>query len=492
MNCFIMEVNIFLYGNHFKLFLFILGTPRVTIKEMKEQVDELKKENSFLRSHVISSKLEDDKLLLTLEEQINALKIENRKLGNSLQSLIAQMEEQTAVFRKENEMRHKDPYKSEIDKLKEQVNLLEIDNEELQKQLVRMRYGAYTHNSENTKDGKDDVEPDKNENPNVFTEDIEKLKAKLYSEVDDLKEWKDAVTNLIRRLNENEKNDQENKDNFENIKYNKGEKNERSNKEQKWSDWSWKDLKRNFKDTFDSINVSDMFPKVDEKKVKGYFDSVNHYFKKAQEKTKKILNFNENGKDEVWNFLGDLRKKWANMRNEFFKSHHKNGPVPPNSDRKGKEREHASSFTDKPRQFESEERKRSNHFKTKDQQLNKEQTSRSNQKNNQIPTLESMVNDPKLKQIMENRYGPGWVEEMKKYIEEQNFNDISNENERVIDDKSPNEKEQAEKPEGSWMFNRAAIRSVLRERDEQEEDSTNWYLRRKNTAKGETGFSEDL
>lgn len=502
--------------------LFIVGLPgdEFTMKEMKEQVDELKKENANLRNHVISSKIEDDKLFLILEEQIKALKIENYKLGNSLQLLITQMEEQTAVFKKENEMRKIDPYKSEIDKLKEQVNLLEIDNEELQKQLVRMRYGAYTHNSENNKknehgigtqehdpesqyvEAEKEEESDKNEDTNenvhnFLAEEIEKLKTKLYSEVDELKDWKEAITNLIKRLNEKEKKNPKGQDSLENKntaeekfrKHSKEDKNERPNKEQKWSDWSWKDLKRNFKDTFDNINVSDMFSKytsVDEKKVKGYFDSVNHYFKKAQEKTKKILNFNENRKDEVWNFLGDLRKKWADMRNEFFKNHHKNGPmpVPPNSNKNEQKREQASSFSDKPDQFENGKRKNSNHLKTKDQQLDQEQTSQNYPKKDQMPTLESMMNDPKLKHIMETRYGPGWEAEMKKYIEEQNLNDISNENEWVTDDI----KEQAKKPEGSWMFNRAAIRSILRERDEQD-DSMNWYLRRKKTAKGdfETG-----
>ncbi|KAG8190726.1 hypothetical protein JTE90_024860 [Oedothorax gibbosus] len=468
------------------------GTPPDKMKEITDQVEKLKKENDHLKNQVISSKMEDEKLFLILEEQIKAMRSENHKLSKSMQFLIRQMEEQTAILREENEKEDRDdPYKEEIDKLKEQVNILQIDNDELQKQLVRMRYASYAQNSESTSDGeagKDKVKQGKNDDtnekkPDMLVEEIEKLKRKLYSEVKDLKDWKGAINKLIRRFNLKENQGQEGKDGFEN-KQTTDEKPRKNDKEgYKKPNWvfsnPWEDFKRNVKDTFDNINVSDMFSKyasVNKKKVKGYFDSVNHYFKKAQEKTKKMLNFNDNGKHNVWNFLGDLRKKWGDMKDEFFKNNFKKGPMPPDSEKSNWKGDRASSFSDRSRRFEDERRK--THYKTTEHHTNKPKMGQANPNeedstvfdDEQIPS----PNDPewmfKLNSIMEKQFGPEWRTEMERLFKDED-NDYSVEEESNF--------------EGTWMFNRAAGRSDLREHGEQEEP-TNWFLRRKKTAKGDS------
>lgn len=390
-----------------------------TINHMKDRMSVLQAENIELKNQM-RSKFENNKMLMALEEQIKALKDENFKLSSSMQALVLQLEEQTAILKKEKETKMQDPYRGEIEKLKEHISKLQSDNVAFQDQIEGIRYGILspvhlmhlhyieTHSEEeNEKLKEKKLEQNKNhENSSEkLAEKLNELKKNLDGELDRLKNWKKSVQQRVKEMDygtdeshaEDESQYLENK--YGQLKREEWEtKEERKNKysEEEWGltkegmelsekewklnedikpkvsergqkpckkgkkpyrreqefsqkgkkpyrreqefsqkgkkpsilekepEWSWNILKKNLKGTIDGlpkINVPDMLSKyVDKKRVENVFESVGHYFKKAQEKTKKILNYNNEGKDHFWNFLGDLRKKWSDIKDDFFEN----------------------------------------------------------------------------------------------------------------------------------------------------------------------------
>ncbi|GFY69948.1 uncharacterized protein TNIN_488091 [Trichonephila inaurata madagascariensis] len=382
-------------------------------------------------------------MLMALEEQIRAIKNENFKLSSSMKALVLQLEEQTAVLKKEKETKVQDPYRNEIEKLKKHFEELQSGNLMLQDQLIGMRYTPlsippYNLPSNLFKGVEDELkeimEQNKNDEKNASEKKVEVVnegRKSLTGESTKIKVMREAVRDLpkdeseyfenkigqikveemgivkeeskkehfeeereffkeerefskeemklskeemklsekdwkafkqdriskerAQQLSAKERNSKKDKRPYEreqefsekewkhsrrnrkphgreqefSKKKNKPQKKEKEHRgTEKEHEWSWKGLKKNLKGTIDSlpkINVPDMLSNyVDKQKVENVFESVGLYFKKAQEKTKKILNYNNEGKDHFWNFLGDLRKKWSDLKDDFFQNNYGN------------------------------------------------------------------------------------------------------------------------------------------------------------------------
>ncbi|GFX04398.1 uncharacterized protein TNCV_3975441 [Trichonephila clavipes] len=455
----------------FGIYISASDSAQGVINRMKDRMSSLQAENVELK-HQIRSKFEDSKVLLTLEEQIRAIKAENFKLSSSMQALVLQLEEQTAILKKEKETKVQDPYRNEIEKLKKHIEELQSSNVLVQDQLVSMKYNEFyapfynmphylasnilkeaedklkefeeqnkndeKNASENkaewknplieestkinvmreaivqrgrevlialTEDesdyfeneigqnkveemgivkeeskkepskeerepSKEDREPSKEERepskeerePSKEEREPSKEERELSKEDRELskEDWKAFKQGRIskekaQQLSAKERNSKKDKRPYEREQefsekewkhsrrnrkphgreqefYKKKNKPQKKEKEhrgtEKEHEWSWKGLKKNLKGTIDSlpkINVPDMLSNyVDKQKVENVFESVGLYFKKAQEKTKKILNYNNEGKDHFWNFLGDLRKKWSDLKDDFFHNNYGN------------------------------------------------------------------------------------------------------------------------------------------------------------------------
>ncbi|GBN17456.1 hypothetical protein AVEN_7112-1 [Araneus ventricosus] len=442
--------------------ILVASAPFGSVQQMKERMSALQTENDELKN-LVQSKLENDKLLMALEEQIKSLKNENFKLSESMKALVAQLEEQTAILRKDKETIVQDPYRSEIEKLKEQINILQIDNEELQKQLVRTRYGIYSPHSkepnanpsvEEKEEPKDkaDNQDNRDNSSEILLEEINELRKKLYTEVEKLKSWKDSVQHLVKKLGngyagssaENEKQNFESKESFDHSRSSSEwiKKPKPGKKDRKFSDWSWRDVKKNLRETFEGlqdIDVPNMISSyVDKKKIEGVFDSVSHYFKKAQEKTKKVLTFNNDVNQEMWNFFGQLRNQWNDISNKYHKKYYPTKQTPPKTE------DHESQFSKRKldvKDFETE-----NKFDGYQKQK-KPKMKPSNEKydHTMYPDVESFTTVPTME-----------TPDLEK-------------NEMAPEDKETNE-------DNSWVFKRAAHRSQLRE--EEQEAFTNWFLKR--------------
>ncbi|KAF8764859.1 kinesin-related protein 4-like [Argiope bruennichi] len=442
--------------------ILLASAPLGTLKQMKERVNALQAENNELKN-LVQSKLENDKLLMALEEQIRSLKDENFKLSESMKALVAQLEEQTAILRMDKETKVQDPFRSEIEKLKEQINILQIDNEELQKQLVRTRYGIYSPHPQEQKANPSSEEketkdkPDNKENrensSEILMEEINELRKKLYTEVEKLKSWKDSVQHLVKKLGngytgssaEEDKPDLKDKESFAHSRSSsekeRMKKSKPGKKDRKFSDWSWRDVKENLKDTFEGlqdIDVPNMFSNyvVDKKKIEGVFESVGHYFKKAQEKTKKVLNFNNDINQEMWHFFGQLRNQWNDISNKYYQKYYSTKQAAPKTeDYKSQFQKHKEDAQD----FGTDKR-----FDRYQKQNKPEETNNNEYDQNLYPDLESFTTSPTAE------------------------TPDSEKNEMAPEDKAYDD--------NSWVFKRAAHRSQLRE--EEQEAFTNWFLKR--------------
>ncbi|KFM74934.1 hypothetical protein X975_17203, partial [Stegodyphus mimosarum] len=325
----------------------------VVVIQLKDLVKELKFEKKDLKNQMISE-IQNDKIFPALEAQIKELKEENLKLGDMLQDVILELQKQTTSYEKEFEkkgMASQELFKNEINKLKEQINILQFDNEELQKQLVRMRYGRYPYQSQDDSTNQDGdkietaggkTKPQNEENGDnsseILTEEIRKLRSDLHSEILKLKNWNELVEVLKKEFLKSTEDDESN---FESDETNYGDEKQTKNKKhydqkRKNYDWSWKDLKKKFKGSiknFPNINISEMFTKYmkyNKKMVEDVFKSFGHHFRKAQEETQKILKSHTSEdarKDmeyDIWSTFGDLGKKLSEMKNGFFKMDNKN------------------------------------------------------------------------------------------------------------------------------------------------------------------------
>ncbi|CAL1261154.1 unnamed protein product [Larinioides sclopetarius] len=463
--------------------ILVASAPFGSIRQMKERMNALQSENDELKN-LVQSKLENDKLLIALEEQIKSLKGENFKLSESMKALVSQLEEQTAILRKDKETKVQDPYRSEIEKLKEQINILQIDNEELQKQLVRTRYGIYSPHSKETNgipsvDGKEESKdkPDDKENRDnsseILVEEINELRKKLYTEVEKLKSWKDSVQHLVKKLGngyagssaESEKQNFDTKESFDHSRssseWNKQSKSGKKDKK-KDSDWSWREVKKNIRETFEGlqdIDVPNMISNyVDKKKIEGVFESVGHYFKKAQEKTKKVLVFNNDVNQEMWNFFGQLRNQWNDISNKYYQKYYPGKQTPPKTE------DHESQFSKHKEDFETE-----NKFDGYQKQKKPKMKSSNEKYDHTMYPDVDQYKKPKMHSSNE-KYDHTVYPDLESFstsptVETPN----SGKSEMAPEDKETTE-------DNSWVFKRAALRSQLRE--EEQEAFTNWFLKR--------------
>lgn len=286
------------------------------VSQMKEMIEELKNDNKLLRDQMMSE-MKNDKMLTSFEHQIRELKKENSKLNHMLFDVVKVLEEQKdsqekLLGKKESEFLA--PFKKEINKLKEHINILKFDNEELQKQLVRMRYASYSQGGKHTDESKMH-EKDKKENKADKTKNDE---SEIPVDLKYLKKWNELIDMLANQLGVSDLK------NFQNP-----------HDGTKKKDWGWNSLKSNLKGTFDNlnnINISDLLSKYfkyNEKAMSDIYKSVSNYFNGAQQNVQQFYDsFNnedatlhtEQNKN-IWDTLKDLSGKWAEMKNKFYSSY---------------------------------------------------------------------------------------------------------------------------------------------------------------------------
>ncbi|GFU19440.1 uncharacterized protein NPIL_532391 [Nephila pilipes] len=419
-----------------------------TIYYMKGHMSALQAENIELKNQM-RSRFENNKMLVALEEQIKVLKDENYKLSSSMQALVLQLDKQTAILRNDKETKMQDSYRSEIKKLKEDIKALQAQNGALHSELSRLGFGL-PHFPMTRKErvhflreyGKSKNLPP-SEFENISEEEsfyrFQEVMMMQLSKIEDLNksikiklgignDGSHIVDEFQYLKNENRQSKRES------IQKISEEKDEIPPKKEKKPEWSWNVLRKNIMGTLNdlpNINVSDMLSKyVDKKKVEDAFESVGHYFKKAQKKTRKILNYNDDGKDYFWNILGDLRKKWSDLKDDFFEKNYEN-----------KEDYKPQFSTDIP------------------------------------PQPQNFVVEKKIKK-QENQHIPGEKPKMKKFYQnirhpDSGFPSFS----ETRDWKRRDRKlKRNEKTDDSWMLLRAAQRSQLRMK-ETKDAFINWHLR---------------
>ncbi|XP_042907705.1 glutamic acid-rich protein isoform X1 [Parasteatoda tepidariorum] len=461
------------------------------MEQMEGHVNKLITENEHLKSKVLA-KIEGGKLFGELDEGVRDLKSENYKLHKAMQTVIHQLEEQTNAIKrgiggKGDSL--KDPYRKEITKLKEQINLLRIDNEELQKQLVRIRYGKHpTHaenqeNKEQRSSSTSDLEQDKDQQ-----QEIQELRRKLDEEVAKLKNWKDSIEDFVKEIEKPHKgegfpkknhrdeyhHEEKHKEKFDDEKLKERydeekrkekydeEKRKHKKKNKRFYNWSWKEIKNNFKGTIENFpDVSDMISKYvlfDKKKVEGILDYICHYYKKAQDKTQKILESysvdekTQNVKNDIWTLMGEMKNKWIHMKDDFLKTHF--GPAGDNQNLEDVSAEPEENDSTNP---EAELNTDDQHLPPDDNDSNLHEDTEYVVDDSRVDESETVLDE---KEWEENMWNMKEVDELLKEAQRRFTQQESNIN--------------------SWMFERAQHRAELREEDgpEDEDADKNWYLRR--------------
>ncbi|XP_054707188.1 uncharacterized protein LOC129216990 [Uloborus diversus] len=381
--------------------------------ELQKLITELQLENKNLKNQVMLE-MQNDKIFLALEEQMKELKNENVKL----QEFILSLQKQSSTENKNKKETH-NFYKKEINYLKEQINLLQFDNEELQKQLVRMRYGSYLSKTET---GKEDMENEENSSE-ILSNEVKELRKDLQNEISKLKKLNELIEFLTKELQKSESKE----------KFSFGTKtDEKMHTDRKGSHWGWKNVKKNIEDyvqNIQQINISDLFSKyVSNSKIplEDAFKNIGYFFKATQ----KEINSQKEYLKERWDndfkaTLEELGEKWSELKTQYFKMNDNTENAEENENSKP---EFSNVFTDSYRNPE-EIKPKTHHYQANDEMSRKRHFA-------------------------------------EKYLQEKHRQD-GKINEDDLQSKS-------------WVFERAAERAKLRESDE-EDESVNWFLRRKST-----------
>lgn len=274
---------------------------------MKHMIDELKQDNKMLKDQMLSE-MKNEKVFSSVEHQIKELKKENSKLNHMLYDVVKVLEEQKDSQEKfkKKEPDYASPFKKEINKLKEHINILKIDNEDLQKQLVRMRYASYSQGGtdkteEKAKTHKDEIKPDE-----AFTEEIS-------LDINSLKKWNELVTLLSKELGLSSEN--------EPIKEEKPHSDFKDN-----VSWYWKVFLKEFKGTFKDFkeNVTSIFSnykQANEKAVSEIYKFVKEFFT-VEENNRQFAPPDADSSQwkNIGDFVNDLKGKWTNIKDRIYAS----------------------------------------------------------------------------------------------------------------------------------------------------------------------------
>ena len=273
---------------------------------MKKMIDDLKYDNKLLKDQMLSE-MKNEKVFSSFEHQIKELRKENSRLNHMLYDVAKVLEKQKDAHDK-HERKEDDylaPFKKEINKLKEQINNLKIDNEDLQKQLVRIRYASYSQGAKDANDDKNKKKKEEMKADEVNSAD------EIPIDINSLKKWNELISLLSKELGLTLENEPHSKENS----YSEIRKN---------ISWYWKVFFRDFKGTFDEFkaNITSKFSdykKVQENTISDIYKFVKNFFTVKEQNNQQFIPPGE--KSSQWNnfgdFFNDLKDKWSKIKNRI-------------------------------------------------------------------------------------------------------------------------------------------------------------------------------
>lgn len=271
---------------------------------MKEMIDDLKYDNKLLKDQMLSE-IKNEKVFSSFEHQIKELRKENSRLNHMLYGVAKVLEEQKDAHDKHDkkESDYLAPFKKEINKLKEQINNLKIDNEDLQKQLVRIRYASYSQGAKDTSDDKN-----KKKNEEMKTDETNSAD-EIPIDISSLKKWNELISLLSKELGLSLENDPQSKGKSYSSRKNS---------------WYWKVFLHDFKGTFDDFkaNITSKFTiykKVHENAISDIYKFVKNFFTVEEQNKQQFVPPGE--ESSRWNnfgdFFNDLKDKWSKIKNRI-------------------------------------------------------------------------------------------------------------------------------------------------------------------------------
>lgn len=388
--------------------------------QMIKMIDDLKYDNKLLKDQMLSE-MKNEKVLSSFEHQIKELRKENSRLNHMLYDVAKVLEKQQDSHEKK-EAEYLAPFKKEINKLKEHINILKFDNEELQKQLVRMRYASYSQGGKDTSDDKSKEQKEKIKNEEANSAD------EIPLDINSLKKWNELISLLSKELSLSLENEGKEK-HFSETKRN--------------IIWYWKIFLQDFKGTFEDFKanitsrISD-YKKRHENTVSDLYKFVKKFF--TVEKNQQFVphgassTHDDSQWENIGDFFNDLKDKWTNIKNRIDTSDLRN-------------------FFKDFKMFGNAETS----------QHGSKETKTSAYEYDRKPTNVHSEPDSTPSNV---------------HFDSQKKPDIHFESERKFD------KVQSNSEDSKWMFDRAASREELRS-VEKEDDSVNWFLKKKHLSKDE-------
>lgn len=276
------------------------------VSQMKEMIEDLKYDNKLLKDQMLSE-MKNEKVFSSFEHQIKELRKENSRLNHMLYDVAKVLEKQKDAHDKyeKKESDYLAPFKKEINKLKEQINSLKIDNEDLQKQLVRIRYASYSQGSKDANDDKN-----KKNMKEEMKADETNSADEIPIDISSLKKWNELISLLSKELGLSLENDPQSKG----KPYSESRKNS----------WYWKVFLHDFKGTFEDFkaNITSKFSdyrKVHENAISDIYKFVKNFFTVEEQNNQPFIPHGEEG--ARWNnfgdFFSDLKDKWSKIKNRI-------------------------------------------------------------------------------------------------------------------------------------------------------------------------------
>lgn len=397
-------------------------------------IEELKYDNKLLKDQMLSE-IKNEKQFSSFEHQIKELRRENSRLNHMMYDVAKVLENQKETRDRyhKKEADYSEHFKKEINKLKEHINILKFDNEELQKQLVRVRYASYSQDVNGEEKGKHHDERGKEQKEETKYDDTGSAE-EIPLDINSLKKWNELISLLSKELS---------------LSLGKDDIKIKSHSEKRNIIWHWKAILQDFKGTFDEfrLNITSKFSdykKKQENAVSDIYKSLKKFFspeeqnvpsgeESSQWKTTPPgddSSQHKTGDDSsqwknIGDFFRDLKDKWANIKNridtsdlkKFFKDFKMS-------------RESAPQYTNQEAHEYNERKPANDHFETTGRPSN-------------------------------NHYGSERKPANTRFESERKHGKV-----------------QAESEDSEWLFDRAASRAELRE-SEKEEGPVNWFLKKK-------------
>lgn len=264
---------------------------------MKDMMNELKNDNKILKDQMLSE-LKNKKAISSFEHQIRELRKENSKLSHMLYDVAKVLDKQKYSHEK-RESEYLAPFKKEINQLKEHINILKFDNEELQKELVRMRYGSYAQGSDsNTAHSTDQPGKKGSEDTEEIPQDFESLK-----------KWNELINLLTQELGS--------------MAGSEGLKIDTSHSDKKPF---WKAIFTDFKGTFNDlrkINLTALFSdykKANQRAMLDVYKFVKDFFTITEQAKQYTSRDDSLQWKNIGDFVSDLKEKWTNIKDRLYTS----------------------------------------------------------------------------------------------------------------------------------------------------------------------------